>query len=63
MQRAYPDTGHAAISPVGGARSELFDAADVVEFGARWMERNLAPQTSSATTDSKPSERAPNTEK
>jgi aminoglycoside N3'-acetyltransferase len=27
---------------VGKARSELIDAADIVEFGARWMERNLA---------------------
>lgn len=28
---------------VGGARAELIDAADIVAFGARWMEANLAP--------------------
>jgi aminoglycoside N3'-acetyltransferase len=28
---------------VGRARSELIEAADLVAFGARWIERNLAP--------------------
>ena len=27
---------------VGKARSELLDAADLVDFGTRWMETNLA---------------------
>ena len=29
---------------VGKARSELIDAADLVDFGARWMEANLIPK-------------------
>ncbi len=29
--------------PVGAATAELCEAADVVDFGARWMERTFAP--------------------
>lgn len=40
--RAYLELGRHREGPVGKARSELIDAADVVQFGARWMEENLA---------------------
>ena len=39
--KAYLRTGRAARGRVGFARSELVDAADIVDFGARWMEANL----------------------
>ena len=39
---AYLQTGRARIGRVGNAPSELIDAADIVRFGARWMEENLA---------------------
>lgn len=38
---AYLATGRAARGRVGKASSELVDAADIVGFGARWMEENL----------------------
>lgn len=39
--KAYLATGRAREGQVGEARSELIEAADIVDFGARWMERNL----------------------
>ena len=39
--RAYLATGRAAVGMVGAARSELIDAADLVEFGASWMAEHL----------------------
>lgn len=39
---AYLATCRHSESTVGKARSELLDAADLVEFGTRWMEANLA---------------------
>jgi aminoglycoside N3'-acetyltransferase len=41
--KAYLPLGRHREGPVGAARSELLDAADYVEFGARWMEANLGP--------------------
>jgi aminoglycoside N3'-acetyltransferase len=40
--KAYVAAGHGVRGQVGGARSELFDAAHLVDFGARWMEAHLA---------------------
>lgn len=40
--KAYLATGRGARGSVGRAESELIEAADLVEFGARWMEANLA---------------------
>ena len=40
---AYLALGRHREGPVGAARAELIDAADLVAFGARWMEQNLAP--------------------
>jgi len=37
----YLATGRAAVGPVGGATSELIEAADVVGFGVAWMAENL----------------------
>ncbi len=42
---AYLAEGRGQTGPVGAAQAELLDAADLVEFGARWMETNLAPAT------------------
>jgi len=39
--RDYLALGRAAVGPVGGARSELIDAADLLDHGIRWMRRNL----------------------
>jgi aminoglycoside N3'-acetyltransferase len=39
---AYLALGRHREGRVGKARSELIDAADIVAFGARWMETNLA---------------------
>ena len=39
---AYLDTGRARTGRVGRAPSELIDAADIVDFGTRWMEEHLA---------------------
>ncbi len=41
--REYLATGRASIGVVGGARSELIDAADIVRFAAAWMTEHLAP--------------------
>ena len=41
--KAYLATGRARTGRVGRADSELIDAADIVDFGARWMEENLSP--------------------
>ena len=41
--RAYLATGRAAIGPVGGAPSELLDAADLVTFAVAWMTEHLRP--------------------
>jgi aminoglycoside N3'-acetyltransferase len=38
----YLALGRHAEGPVGNARGELIEAADIVDFGARWMEKNLA---------------------
>ena len=40
--KAYLAAGRARTGRVGNAESELIDAADVVAFGARWMEANLS---------------------
>lgn len=40
--KAYLALGRHREGLVGGARSELIDAADIVAFGARWMEAHLA---------------------
>lgn len=37
----YLAQGRHRAGPVGAATAELIDAMDVVEFGARWMERHL----------------------
>lgn len=37
----YLATGRARRGTIGAADSELIDAADLIPFGARWMERNL----------------------
>ena len=37
----YLATGRAAVGLVGGARSELIDAGDVLAFGVDWMGRHL----------------------
>jgi aminoglycoside N3'-acetyltransferase len=42
---AYLALGRHREGSVGMARSELIDAADIVAFGARWMEDNLAPRS------------------
>jgi aminoglycoside N3'-acetyltransferase len=39
--RHYLATGRAAVGTVGGATSELIDAADLVEFAVAWMAENL----------------------
>jgi aminoglycoside N3'-acetyltransferase len=39
---AYLAQGRHREGPVGKAGSALIDAADIVRFGARWMEENLA---------------------
>lgn len=39
--KAYLALGRHDEGRVGQAKGELVDAADLVEFGARWMERNL----------------------
>jgi aminoglycoside N3'-acetyltransferase len=39
--RSYLATGRAAIGRVGGAASELLDAADLVGFGVAWMSEHL----------------------
>ena len=41
--KAYLARGRHREGFVGKARSELLDAADLVAFGASWMEENLAP--------------------
>lgn len=41
--KAYLVRGRHREGQVGQAPSELIDAADLVAFGARWMEANLAP--------------------
>lgn len=41
LTRAYLDEGHGRRARVGGAESELLEAAHLVEWGARWMERHL----------------------
>ncbi len=39
--KAYLATGRARSGAVGEAESELIEAADLVAFGARWIEENL----------------------
>ncbi len=41
--RSYLAEGRAATGSVGGAGSELIDAADVVDYAVDWMQRHLAP--------------------
>jgi aminoglycoside N3'-acetyltransferase len=43
--KAYLASGRALTGRVGGADAELFEAADVVEYGARWMSENLRPHS------------------
>ncbi len=43
MLQAYLAAGRACTGTVGGAHSELFDAADFVRFAADWMTRELVP--------------------
>jgi aminoglycoside N3'-acetyltransferase len=45
--KAYLALGRHRAGRVGRAEAELIDAADIVAFGARWMERNLAPNAAS----------------
>ncbi len=40
--RRYLETGRASVGVVGRARSELIDAADIVEFAVAWMVEHLA---------------------
>ncbi len=40
--RGYLETGRASTGLVGGARSELIEAGDVVVFAVEWMGKNLA---------------------
>jgi aminoglycoside N3'-acetyltransferase len=40
--RDYLAAGRAASGVVGNAESDLFDAADLVQFGATWMAEHLA---------------------
>lgn len=40
---AYVAQGRHRAGRVGAADAELIEAADIVAFGARWMERNLRP--------------------
>jgi aminoglycoside N3'-acetyltransferase len=39
--RAYLEAGRAATGTVGRARSELFDASDIVDFAVTWMTEHL----------------------
>jgi aminoglycoside N3'-acetyltransferase len=39
--RHYLATGRASVGVVGGATSELIEAADVVEFAVAWMAEHL----------------------
>ena len=41
--KAYLETGRARTGMVGRAQAELIEAEDIVDFGARWMERHLGP--------------------
>ncbi len=40
---AYLAAGRGRTGRVGAARAELIEAAEIVAFGARWMEDNLRP--------------------
>lgn len=42
---AYLAEGRGQVGPVGKAQAELLDAADLVAFGAHWMETHLRPVT------------------
>ncbi len=42
ITKAYLAERRHREGPVGGAKAELIEARDIVEFGARWMEENLA---------------------
>lgn len=41
MLKTYLAEGKGSVGQVGDAQAELIDAADIVRFGARWMEANL----------------------
>jgi aminoglycoside N3'-acetyltransferase len=41
IHRAYLETGHAVTGKVGRARSELIEAADLVDFAVAWMATHL----------------------
>lgn len=43
ITEAYLALGRHAAGQVGEARGELIEAADLVTFGARWMEEHLRP--------------------
>ncbi len=42
LLRDYLEAGRARTGTVGRARSELLDAADVVDFGVHWMDEHLS---------------------
>ena len=42
IAKAFLATGHGTTGQVGQARSYLFDAASLNDFGKRWMENNFA---------------------
>lgn len=42
--KAYLAVGRHRVGPVGKTQSELLDAAELVAFGARWMEAHLGPR-------------------
>lgn len=41
LLRAYLESDRAAVGLVGGARSELIDATDLLEFATKWMTQHL----------------------
>ncbi|MEX1295769.1 MAG: AAC(3) family N-acetyltransferase [Candidatus Limnocylindrales bacterium] len=52
LMRDYLASGAGHRGPVGGTAAELLVAADVVDFGARWMDEHLAGSTSHWTVPS-----------
>jgi aminoglycoside 3-N-acetyltransferase len=41
--KAYRASGRGRYGRIGNAASEVFDAADIVSFGAEWMQRTFGP--------------------
>lgn len=48
--RDYLAAGRARQGRVGGARSELIEAADIVAFGTRWMDEHLLSRSADAAS-------------